>query len=129
MRSEGPAAPSFESKMFGALVVLVGIIVVATVGYDLYRYPSVPEELGKAEVEVVGTGHFQGDVGSYQGETCTVEGMAPFSATFPYKEADYVFADIERDSQQSVKLLIKGRVVEADRGSTFLIWDSPRRKP
>jgi hypothetical protein len=104
-------------------------------------------------VKIVGTGHFQGDVGSYQGETHTIEGRAPFSTSFPYKEADYVFTHIDRDSQEAVKLLIKDGVVEKDKdgvvekggdevvvkkgkdevivesgkGSTFLMWESPRR--
>jgi hypothetical protein len=88
-------------------------------------------------VKIVGTGHFQGDVGSYQGETHTIEGRAPFIAYFPYKEADSVFADIERDSGDAVKLVLKDKikvkgelkdkVIEQGKGSTFLMWESPRR--
>jgi hypothetical protein len=142
---------STESAVIGGCSLLVGLVCILIVGYDIFRYPATPKEMGEAEVEIAGTGHFRGDVGSYQGETHTIEGRAPFSVSFPYKEADYVFADIERDSGDAVKMLIldehgesgKGstckviesgkestcKVVGKGKGSTFLIWESPRRNP
>jgi hypothetical protein len=123
--------------VLGGCSLLVGLVVILIVGYDIFRYPATPKEMGEAGVKIVGTGHFQGDVGSYQGETHTIEGRAPFITYFPYKEADYVFADIERVSQEAVKLLLKDKVVEkgklkdkvieSGQGSTFLMWESPRR--
>lgn len=125
---------STETKYFGALVLFIGLIVVLTVGYDIYRYPASPDAIGEAKVLVEGTGHFDGEIGSERGDTYTISGNAPFSASVPYKAADYVFADIERDSGGAVKILLsrdkkKDKVVEEGSGSTFLMWDAPRRSP
>jgi hypothetical protein len=53
-------AISSESKVFGALVLLVGAAVVGVVAYDIYLHPPGPEQVGVATIVISGEGRFRG---------------------------------------------------------------------
>ncbi len=131
---------SAEFKLFGALSLLVGIIVVATVAYDIYLHPADPETVGTATIEISGTTHFRGDVGTVA-NMHTIEGNGPATVEVPYRRADYVVADIEQDSGtvEICAYLVVGRkpsgevraectTVEEGTG-TLLMWKVPRQVP
>ena len=57
-----------DQKVITAIVLLVGILVLVGIGYDIYRFPADPEELGAATIKIKGTAPFKGEVGTYYGE-------------------------------------------------------------
>jgi hypothetical protein len=61
---------STETKMFTALTLFVGIVVVATVGYAIYEQPREPKFIGTATITVTGKPHtkFSGTVGTLMDE-------------------------------------------------------------
>jgi len=133
-----------ESRVFGALVLLVGVVVVAVVAYDIYLHPPDPNPVGTAIIEISGTEgiRFRGTVGTER-EEYTLEGRTPVTFTTPYRRADYVTADIspaEEGGQGTLKVEIKKVVIEAkdktvEEGQTeatggrvFLVWKPPHSR-
>jgi hypothetical protein len=119
-----------EAKLFAALTVFVGVIVVAAVGYDIYLHPAEPQPLEKpAVIEISGTGRFHGVVGTTRrGGTYTIEGGAPATVKVPYALADFVVANVELPSGSeagNVKIRVKGKTVKEGAG-TLLVWRPPR---
>lgn len=136
-----------ESRVFGALVLLVGVVVVAVVAYDIYLHPPDPNPVGTAIIEISGTEgiRFRGTVGT-ESDEYTLEGRTPVTFTTPYRRADYVTADIspaEEGGQGTLKVEIRKVVVieakdktvektveegqtEATGGRVFLVWKPPR---
>ena len=117
-----------EFKLFTALTLFVGIIVVVTVAYDIYLHPPDPRIAGTATIKISGTAHFQGDVGTLA-NTYTIEGRAPVTVKVPYRPADYVVADIEQSSG-TVEIIRndkghKGQTVQ-EGSNTLLMWKAPR---
>ena len=128
-----------ECKLFTALVVFVGIIVVGTVGYDIYLHPPGPNPIGTSIIEIEGTKgiRFRGTVGTVR-EEHAIEGTTPVTFKTPYTRADYVAANIspvEQGSQGTLKVEIKKVVINAkDKtvekeqttgGGVFLMWEPP----
>lgn len=133
-----------ESRVFGALVLLVGVVVVAVVAYDIYLHPPDPNPVGTAIIEISGTEgvRFRGTVGT-ESDEYTLEGRTPVTFTTPYRRADYVTADIspaEEGGQGTLKVEIKKVVIEAkdktvEEGQTeatggrvFLVWKPPHSR-
>jgi hypothetical protein len=112
--------------MFGALIsaqtLLVCIIVVGIVGWDIYEHPADPDPVGVAKVEISGTGHFRGDVGT-GGHAYTIEGEAPATVKVPFRRADYIAA-VMKQSPGMVRIKAKHETVEE--GSDVMMWDVPR---
>jgi hypothetical protein len=128
-----------EFKEFSALVVFVGIIVVATVGYDIYRHPAGPNPVGTSIIEIEGTKgiRFKGRIGTVR-EEHAIEGTTPLTFKTPYTRADYVVANlspVNQGSQGTLKAEIKKVVINAkDKtvekeqttgGGVFLMWEPP----
>jgi hypothetical protein len=125
-----------------ALMVFVGALVIAVVGYDIYLHPPDPSPVGTATIEISGTEgiRFRGTVGIESAEY-TLEGETPVTFTTPYRRADYVTANIspvEESGQGTLRVEIKnvapdgkeetvkeGRT-EASGGRVFLVWKPPR---
>ena len=133
------AAMTSECKVFTALVVFVGIIVVGTVGYDIYRHPAGPNPVGTSIIEIEGTKgiRFKGTVGTVR-EQHAIEASTPVTFKTPYTRADYVVANISPVNQRSqatlkaeIKKVIvnaKDKTVEKEQttgGGVFLIWEPP----
>jgi hypothetical protein len=125
-----------ESRVFGALVLLVGAWVVAIVAYDIYLHPADPEPVGTAIIEISGTEgiDFRGTVGTVRDEH-EIEGTTPLTFTTPYRRADYVAVNISpmwQKNQGTLKAEIKKVIANAkDKtlekeqttgGGVFLIW-------
>jgi hypothetical protein len=111
-----------------AITLLVGIVVVAIAGYEIYRHPAEPKELGTGTIKISGTARFRGEIGTYYGETHTIEGRAPLTVVLPYKQGDYVSADINSPGTLKVEIRVKDRSVEEERGEdVFLLWEAPVR--
>jgi len=135
---------STETKVFSALVLLVGAIVIAVVAYDIYLHPPDPEPAGTARIEIRGTEgiDFRGTVGTAsEANEHVIEGSTPVTFTTPYRSSDYVTADISPAKLEGgqgtlkveIKKVIKGKdkTVEAGQtepsegplgGNVFLIW-------
>jgi uncharacterized phage protein gp47/JayE len=112
-------AISSESKVFGALVLLVGAVVVGVVAYDIYLHPPGPEQVGVATIVISGEGRFNGEVGT-EANLYTIEATSPATVKVPYSLADYVVADIEQDLVW-VEIRVKKKTVEKGAGNT-LMW-------
>ena len=109
------------------VVTLVGILlVVLVVGYDIYQHPPDPRFVHSATVEVSGTGHFQGHVGT-PFNMYAVEGRGPLTVEVPYRRADHVAADIRIDDGASgaVEIRVECRTVAAG-ARHVLMWKVPR---
>jgi hypothetical protein len=106
-------AISSESKVFGALVLLVGAAVVGVVAYDIYLHPPGPEQVGVATIVISGEGRFNGEVGTVA-NLYTIEATSPATVKVPYSLADYVVADIEQD------LVILSKPADAGKEKTWL---------
>ncbi|HEX2097689.1 MAG TPA: hypothetical protein VHF46_01345 [Rubrobacteraceae bacterium] len=117
-----------DQKVFSAIVLLVGILVLVGIGYDIYRFPADPEELGTATIKIKGTSPFQGEVGTYYGETHTYKGKAPVTVRFPYRQSDHISVDVNSAGTLDVEIRLKDRIVEKGQGrNIFLFWEAPVR--
>jgi hypothetical protein len=121
------AQTTAEFRLFTALTFFVAISVVAIVAYDIYLHPPDPKPVGTATIEISGTGHFQGTVGTAE-NTYTIEGRAPVTVKVPYRRADYVVADIEQSSGTVEIRDDEGQTVRED-SNTLLMWKAPRKAP
>lgn len=115
-----------ETKAFGALVIFIGAIVVAAVGYDMYLHPASPQVMDEALVKITGTSAFHGKVGTVENAS-EIDGKAPFTMTVPYRLSDYVTADIDfASSPGTVKIRVACRTVkETTASGRLLIWKVP----
>lgn len=128
-----------ECKEFTAIVVFIGIVVVGTVGYDIYRHPAGPNPVGTSIIEIEGTKgiRFRGMIGTVR-ELHAIEGTTPLTFKTPYTRADYVAVDlspVEQGSQATLKAEIKKVVINAEDktvekeqatgGGVFLMWEPP----
>ncbi len=120
--------------LFTGLTLLVGIAVLGTVGYAIYQQPTNPEPLGSATVEISGTldTRFLGTVGTLTDER-TVRGATPLSLEVPYKQADYVVANLQQQGAGALRVRIRARREIVDEGQTdasgdrvVLMWQVPR---
>jgi hypothetical protein len=121
---------SAEAKVFGALVVLVGAIVVAFIGLESYLHPPGPKQVGTATIAILGEGRFSGVVGT-SGTHYTIEATSPATVKVPYSLADYVIADVaalgslDRDRPPRMEIRVKNKTVEKG-ANTMLVWKPPR---
>ena len=117
-----------DQKVITAIVLLVGILVLVGIGYDIYRFPADPEELGAATIKIKGTASFEGEVGTYYGETHAYKGKAPATVRLPYRQSDHVSVDLNSAGTLDVEIRLKDRIVERGQGrSVFLYWEAPVR--
>jgi hypothetical protein len=114
---------SAEFRIFGALVVLVGVIVVGFIGLDIYLHPPGPEQVETATVAILGEGRFSGIVGT--DTNYTIEATAPATVNVAYSLEDYVIADVEQQSG-TVEIRVKKRVVESGASSGHMLVWKPR---
>jgi hypothetical protein len=111
-----------------AITILIGVIVVAVAGYEIYRHPAEAKQLGTATIKIKGTARFQGEIGTNYGETRTYEATAPFTVELPYTQADYVSVSINSPGTLKVEIWIDKRIVEEERGEDVLLfWEAPIR--
>lgn len=109
--------------MFGALVLLVGTIVVVAVAYGIHVNAPGPTQVGTATITISGHARFSGVVGT-DTENYTFEATAPATVKVPYSGADLVVANVDTPSG-NVSILVRGEVVEEGEG-TLLVWKPPR---
>ena len=141
----GRLGTTSEFKVLVALTVFIGALVVAVIAYDIYLHPFDPHPVGTAVIEISGTEgiHFRGTVGTSEaGEEYTLEGSTPVTFKTPYRQADYVTADIspaeeEEGGQGTLRVDIRKVVINAkdktvEEGQTgatggriFLVWKPP----
>jgi hypothetical protein len=118
---------SAEFKVFTALVVLIGVVVIVAISLDIYLHPPDPRQVGTATVEISGTTRFRGEVGT-AGDTLIIEGKAPVSVEVPFARADFVVAQMEEspgDLSPTLKIRVKDRTVAKSSGG-LVSWDVPR---
>jgi hypothetical protein len=128
------------TKLFTALTLLVGAVVVGVVAYDIYLHPAAAKPVGTAAIKISGTAPFRGEVGTlHRYGTHTIEGRAPFTVEVPYGRADYVTANMERSSgtveiclkrervKKNFKTVVTCETVEKSSESDALVmWKAPR---
>src|SRR5215213_7673519 len=113
---------SLFGALIGAQALVVCAVVVGVVGWDIYQHPGDPNPVGVAKVEISGTGHFRGDVGT-GGHTYTFSGKAPATVKVPFRRADYVTA-VMKQSPGMVRIKAKHETVDED--PKVVMWDVPR---
>jgi hypothetical protein len=119
------------SKLFTALTLLVGAVVVGVVAYNIYLHPAAPRPVGTAVIKISGTAPFRGEVGTLNRYgTHAIEGRAPVTVEVPYGRADYVAATMERSSG-TVEICLKRKdtcktVEKSSANNPSLMWKAPR---
>ena len=119
------------SKLFTALTLVVGAVVVGVVAYDIYLHPAAPKPVGTAVIKISGTAPFRGEVGTLNRYgTHAIEGRAPVTVEVPYGRADYVAATMERSSG-TVEICLKRNntcktVEKSSANNSSLMWKAPR---
>jgi hypothetical protein len=117
-----------EARLFTAITVLIGVIVLAVAGYEIYRHPAEPRLLGTATIKIKGTGQFRGEIGTYYGETHIIEGRAPVTVELPYRQADYISANIDGPGTLKADIWVEERIVEEEGcEDVLLFWEAPVR--
>jgi hypothetical protein len=102
---------STESKLFGALVLLVGVAVVAAVAWDLYVHPPDPDPVGTAIIKVSGGSRFTGTVGTVRDQH-GIRGTTAVALTVPYRKADYVMAEVNGPEAVEARIYVEYEVRE-----------------
>ena len=136
-----PSTTTTELRLFNvlisALMLVVGVVVVAAVAYDIYLHPAGPQAVGTATIKVSGTLHFEGDVGTVSttgSNTFAIEARAPVTLKVPFRRADHVVADIEHAKPSeagTVAIRAECKTVAkspagASAARTSLMWKVPR---
>ncbi len=119
-----------ETKLFTAITLIVGAVVVAAVAYDIYLHPPDPKPVATATIKVSGTSHIEGDVGTVSTTnahgTFAIEGRAPVTVEVPFGRADHVVADIERESGMVEIRVACKPVAKQEASGAVLMWKVPR---
>jgi hypothetical protein len=125
---------STEFKIFTAITIFIGMIVVAGVALDIYLHPPDPEPVGTAIIKVSGDSRFTGTVGTVRDQH-GIKGTTPVALTVPYRKADYVMAEINSPETVEARIYVeyeegnetKQRVVKEGSGTGIvLVWKPPR---
>jgi hypothetical protein len=121
--------------LFTGLTLLVGIAVLGTVGYAIYRQPANPQPLGTATVEVTGGTSgtlFSGTLGTLYDER-DIRGATPLRLEVPYRQAEYVVANLQQQGSGALRVRIRAQREIVDEGQTdasgdrvVLMWQAPR---
>jgi len=126
---------SAETKIFTALTIVVGVVVVAIVGYSISQQPF-GSDIGTATIEVSGTPNtsFEGTVGTLDDQH-HIEGTTPFSFETGYRQRENVLAALQltEGGRLEASIRVDKRNVDIDRtdgvgGRVALLWKAQRRE-
>jgi hypothetical protein len=121
---------SWGNAVYFVATLFVVIVFVGVVGYAIYEAPSDPHFVYSATIEISGTGHFQGDVGTTFNEY-TIKGRvsqgSPITIEVPYRRADYVSAYARwADGSEGTTKIVVGCKTVAERTTHVVMWKVPR---
>jgi hypothetical protein len=102
---------STEFKIFTAITIFIGMIVVAGVALDIYLHPPDPEPVGTAIIKVSGDSRFTGTVGTVRDQH-GIKGTTPVALTVPYRKADYVMAEVNSPETVEARIYVEYEVRE-----------------
>jgi hypothetical protein len=123
-----------ETRVLTVLTIVVGIVVVAIVGYSISQQPS-PPDLGPASIVVKGTPgtRFEGTVGTLDDQHA-IEGAVPFRFETYYRQREHVLASLTLIKGGRLEAQIRVEKRSVDSGQTesegervALLWKASRK--